>query len=358
MSRIDAAKRRQLLCVKIRCANDCNDATHVKRTLLIVAGLLWVSAAQGWFLATHRVSSQIAWTELTPNVKQEVVRLLLAHPRYSEDFARPMPPSIGQGDEAERHAWLFQQASVWPDIVRDVGSGDGRGRYNRSKWHYINWPLFLSEAEKQNLQDGIETNLEGDPAAAVDPKAMNIFQAINHNAAILKDRDGADADRSVALCWLVHLVQDIHQPLHTTALFTSNRFPAGDRGGNLIPLSGQGEIDNLHAFWDSMVSRSQSHEMIHRRAAFLTGRYSQIGSDATEAMSVDDWVGENNQLILRYVYTPEIRARIRRAEDSTAPLASIKVTTDYQDQAQQIAEIRVVEAGFRLAYLLNQLPVQ
>lgn len=49
--------------------------------------------------------------------------------------------------------------------------------------------------------------------------------------------------------FLVHLVGDIHQPLHTVSLW-DNQFPKGDQGGNLFAISFQ-NISNLHALWDS-----------------------------------------------------------------------------------------------------------
>lgn len=328
----------------------------IRRLLILLVCLFWVPTLHAWYFATHRISSQITWNELAPDVKTEVARLLRAHPRYAEDFEQQMPDNVRREYEEESHAWFLQQASVWPDIVRDLSEGNKRAQYNRSKWHYVNWPLFLSETEKNKLKDSIAINLESDPALAADPKDMNIFQAINYNASILKDRSALDAERAIALCWIAHLVQDIHQPLHTTALFTTGRFSTGDRGGTLIPVSGQGRIKNLHAFWDSMVSESQSSKIIRQRAAFLTKRYRQIGLDAIEAMSIEAWVKENNQLILRYVYTPALRDEIKIREGTGEQLQSIRVTQSYRDQAQAIAEIRVVEASFRLAHLLNQLP--
>lgn len=324
----------------------------MKRSVLIlVVGILWVPALHAWYYPAHRIASQIAWNELSPDVKREVIRLLRAHPRYDKDFAAGMPSNV-----EDRQAWLLQQASIWPDIIRGAGMDNQRAPYNRSKWHYVNWPLFLSPAERSNLEGSISTNIENDPASAAAAKDMNIFQAINYNASILKDRDATDEERAVALCWIAHLVQDIHQPLHTTALYTSGRFNNGDRGGNLVPVAGQGKRNNLHALWDSMVSESQSVEITRRRAVFLARRHREIGLDATQTMSVEAWVRENNQLILRYVYTPKIRGEIKNAEGVDGPLQPIRVTQNYRDHAQDMAEIRVVEAGFRLAELLNQLP--
>ena len=83
------------------------------------------------------------------------------------------------------------------------------------------------------------------------PNEYNVLKAIQDCQAVIKSNVGAEA-KAVAYCWLMHLVGDIHQPLHFTALFSQDRFPQGDRGGNDIPLT-QGR--NLHALWDNLLGR-------------------------------------------------------------------------------------------------------
>ena len=51
---------------------------------------------------------------------------------------------------------------------------------------------------------------------------------------------------------LIHYVGDIHQPLHASSRFTAE-FPNGDRGGNSFHLKRNGEINELHALWDSVL---------------------------------------------------------------------------------------------------------
>jgi len=47
----------------------------------------------------------------------------------------------------------------------------------------------------------------------------------------VKIRTGTDEEKEIYLTWLLHLIGDIHQPLHCTAVF-SEQFPNGDKGGN------------------------------------------------------------------------------------------------------------------------------
>ena len=58
-------------------------------------------------------------------------------------------------------------------------------------------------------------------------------------------------EKSIMLRYLVHVVGDVHQPLHSAELFDDDRFPKGDMGGNLFLINYKEDIENLHKFWDS-----------------------------------------------------------------------------------------------------------
>jgi hypothetical protein len=49
---------------------------------------------------------------------------------------------------------------------------------------------------------------------------------------------------------LVHIIGDIHQPLHAAQLVDS-QFTDGDQGGNLFQIYYQGNLMKLHGFWDA-----------------------------------------------------------------------------------------------------------
>jgi hypothetical protein len=51
---------------------------------------------------------------------------------------------------------------------------------------------------------------------------------------------------------LIHYLGDIHQPLHTVSRY-AKEFPKGDMGGNLFMLKQVGEVNELHALWDSTI---------------------------------------------------------------------------------------------------------
>ena len=60
---------------------------------------------------------------------------------------------------------------------------------------------------------------------------------------MLSDRERPRRERCEALKFLVHLVTDAHQPLHTAAR-------DGDQGGIALSVTFFGEPTNLHAVWD------------------------------------------------------------------------------------------------------------
>ena len=116
---------------------------------------------------------------------------------------------LAQVGESEQEQLLFMLAARWADDLRRDN------RYDRPKWHYINLPY--------------KPDTEPDSVTMNEPDSENILTALTQNLDVLTS-DAEDSDKSVALCWLFHLVGDVHQPLHTTTLFTEE-FPNGDRGG-------------------------------------------------------------------------------------------------------------------------------
>jgi hypothetical protein len=72
-----------------------------------------------------------------------------------------------------------------------------------------------------------------------------VIAAINRQRLVLGDRRRPDAERREALKYLVHLVADVHQPLHAT--------PVHDKGGNDYQVAWHGKGRNLHGVWDDLV---------------------------------------------------------------------------------------------------------
>ena len=107
----------------------------------------------------------------------------------------------------------FHAGPPWADDIRTRDRAE-----HRQTWHYINFPF----------------RPEGQPASIhpKPPQNVNILTALAENERIVMAATDP-SQRAIALTWLFHLTGDIHQPLHSTQIFTTD-YPNGDRGGNLV----------------------------------------------------------------------------------------------------------------------------
>jgi hypothetical protein len=299
----------------------------------------------------HRLVALIAYELLDPYMQAKSVELLTQHPRFAEDFLARMPDSIRDGTKAMQNRWIFSQASIWPDHVKGF-RGDLKAKYDRRTWHYVNLPIFLSDEHRRQMDGRITNNLD---QAANDQRPedqWNVIQALLNSSAILENKKLTAQERAVHLCWIAHLVGDSHQPLHSSALFTPRQFPIGDLGGNRIPL----EQGSLHGLWDRLLGRGQTLDQIHRRASALLANddLHERGEKSSLNMKFASWIEESHDLADQSGYHQKIRNAVARAESSEDDLKTIELPNSYFLEAGQIARRRAVEAGFRLATLVER----
>jgi hypothetical protein len=139
------------------------------------------------------------------------------------------------------------------------------------------------------------------------------------------------------MTWLLHLVGDIHQPLHASTRVSSTD-PDGDAGGNLVKLSCT--KCELHAFWDDLLGTENKLKTVKNAARKLPK------ADATLAAKSDekDWIAESFQEAQQTVY------KVPPLGPGDGPFT---LTTKYKKDAGKLAKQRVALAGTRLANLLN-----
>lgn len=323
-------------------------------TVLLFAGIIALLPAvesRAWNETGHRLSALIAWEQLDADGRAAAISLLHRHPRFAKDFRAQVPARVAAGGPQRVNRWLLGQAAVWPDLARGY-QGSLRSRYHRPQWHYINEPLFLSTAQRDALQDKLKVNLGRDAPAA--PRAnLNAIQAFKLNLVLLQDAAAAPAQRAIALCWVLHIGADVHQPLHTTALFTVNRWPRGDRGGNAIPVSNMGWANNLHKVWDRFAGRASSPRVIDRIATRLVQAHGSAAQSAAAQLDVDAWVDEAYELTARWVYDGAILAAVWQAETSGQEMAAVALGAPYKQHGKEVAGAQVTTAGYRLARVLK-----
>ena len=306
--------------------------------LLFLAGALASTSALAWDYDGHKVTAEVVYAALDADERVRMVALLESHPRYQEDFVAPMPTG------ADRQRWLLWQAAYWPDLARRFPE-PLRPEYHRGTWHYINHVVWLTDDDRAALDGTLTHNLStshGGPLRA----GLNAVQALKGNLGIWHDPSASDADKAIALCWILHITGDLHQPLHSVALFSQELFPEGDRGGNLIEVRWGSETRNLHYLWDSLVESARDVDV-------SSARLRAIQSDSIVESAIERWVLQHANLARQNVYSGEIVAQLIAARDAGRP-ATVSVSGDYLERAERIAVRQLILAGERATGLLKR----
>ena len=301
----------------------------MRKALLI--GFLALAAAspvRAWDETGHKVVAYIAWQQMTPEARENLIEELRLAPARSGLLS--LYPPMGY---PSRDVLFFMRAGVWPDIVRDRDFPERNELYHRGNWHYTN--IFWEQGS------------DGNPVERADlkPEDVNVVERLSYLRGVASNDFFARAQRAVAVAWLAHLVGDLHQPLHASARVTETE-PEGDRGGNLFRLE---ERHTLHGYWDRLISAAyprteNESELAHvqRIGRRIMERYpaSEFASDLHES-DYEQWARDSYEIA-----TEEVYRGLERGE--TPP-------SEYAKRTIPIAERRVALAGYRLGEMMNQI---
>jgi hypothetical protein len=294
---------------------------------IVTAGVLMLPAVgSAWDATGHRTIAEIAWDHMTPHARARAVELLMHGPALA-NLASLRPAT---GADAERDRALFMNAATWADMIRD--RNQPWYAYNRPSWHYADFYWDVVNGQPHDIP-------------GTGPDSSNAGERIVAFRAALADPAVADTTKSIDLAWILHLVGDIHQPLHCSSLVDAqDTLPRGDMGGNNFHLDGR---DRLHGYWDSILDEATARGAGEDSIAYATRlagdieRQHTLASLASPAASADvaGWEHEGLRLAQTVVY-----AGISRG---AAPSAA------YQAEALKVSERQMALAGYRLAALLN-----
>ena len=310
------------------------------KVLGVVLGLVLVLGEQafGWNEQGHMSVAYVAYKQLTPATRERVNALLKLNPKYN-DWAATVSQQVPNASADDKDLMIFMIASTWADqIKRDsTYTKDGGQNGNRPDgspdpgkntgyddllmhkyWHFIDTPFTT---------DG--TTLPTIPTP-------NAQERIALFRGVLASTTATDALKSYDLTWLLHLVGDIHQPLHASTRVSSTD-PDGDAGGNLVKLDCA--KCQLHAFWDDLLGKQNNLKTATQAARKLPKPNAELAAKSDEK----DWIAESFQEAQQTVYSAPIAA-------GDGPFT---LTTQYKKNAGKLAKQRVALAGTRLANLLN-----
>jgi hypothetical protein len=314
----------------------------------LFALLLFASSARAWNASGHLQIALIAYKRLTPAARERAVELIRHHPRFAQDFEAQKPVEL-HGPEQERQ-WIFAHASTWPDIARKQPS------FNRETWHYINEPIYLNEEALAFFErHGLPNNVSHELAGGASEKELNVVQAILLAKERLSKARSSRAERALSLSWLMHLVGDVHQPLHTAGFYSKRRFPRGDKGGNDVLV---GKRRSLHSTWDGFLGTSESLPYLHTKIAeyLRDPELARAADAAATSLSVDTWVDESYRLAYEFAYDGAIVAAVDQLESSgSRAKPSANLPASYVSRGKEHAKRRAVQSGYRLAALIERL---
>lgn len=315
----------------------------IRFPLVLFAALLGArqpAAPLPWIDSGHRIIAAWTWAELTPGTRTQLAGLLRSHPRYEQDLLHGL--AEGSSEEAKaRHAFL--QAAVWPDTVRDLRH-PLRRTHNQPRWHYKDIPFAV---------DGVAAEV----AVAKGDGPRDVVEALVKSRAELLDAKLPAADRAVALCWVLHLSADIHQPLHACTMYSA-AFPGGDKGGNEFHVQKDARYDNtrfnLHYVWDSLLGQYLVAETDISVAAGLALRPDLARQAFGQSLAELDpaaWVQESHLLCRKHVYRDgELRPKAGSGDSKDKPQV---LPEGYVENAERIAVQQAARAAYRTADQLN-----
>jgi hypothetical protein len=230
----------------------------------------------------HRLIARIAEARLTPHAA-DAVRSILA----------------GQSLAA---------ASTWADEIKGQRPQTGR-------LHYVNIPLEATSY---------------DPAASECGTGHCIIPEIDRDRQTLKDSGSSNIERAEALRFLIHLIGDLHQPLHV-----ANH---GDHGGNDRNVMLQDQWLDLHKVWDGELIQTTglSEEAYFQR---LQKEMDSLNLSAFEQGTVIDWAMEGHRIAKEHAYHIPSGSHLDDA---------------YIQENLPLIDLALIKAGVRLAKVLNE----
>jgi hypothetical protein len=292
----------------------------------------------GWWGLGHMAVAYVAYQKLTPQKRERVDVLLRLNPDLPNWLAL-VPPNTSKEDE---RLMIFMIAATWPDRIKEDskytddsqvdGGNTPNGQpsnsqnigyadlFNHKYWHFKDLPF---------TQDG--TPLHPAPVPNAETQ-INVFRSVLAS-------NKSDALKSYDLSWLLHLVGDVHQPLHCTARFGKAQ-TNGDAGGNFVKLCSPPCKDNLHSFWDGLPGESEFPVDAIKAAKLLAPANNALAAKLTTRV----WINESFGLAKKFAYVTPIGL-------GAGPFT---MTPAYEKTARQIANQRVALAGARLGKILNK----
>jgi len=300
------------------CASYCSWEKKIK----VIVGLLSIFLllyglvpAFSWGDDGHKAIALIAQRCLTPDTKNKVTAMLAADP-----------------DNLTKHD--IASEATWADKYRD--ENNRQDHYEQTKnWHFTD--IEIDHPDLVAACFGRKPLPPGTLASNGDPEECAVDKIEQFQAELSAVNTDAE-ERLVALKFILHLVGDIHQPLHSS----DNHDQGGNRVKVIVDGFAHSARDELHGFWDTQFVDG----IATPPAALADQLFTQIGADDAGEWATgtpDDWAMEAYKIGVADAYgSPPL------SKNGTHHLSA-----DYVDPAEVDVRLQLSRAGIRLAHVLN-----
>ena len=303
---------------------------HIAMFLVGLMILLRPATGHCWGDEGHEIVGLIAEHYLEPAVRIRVIALL------------------AQDASGLTRGTSIAEETTWADKFRDSDRDTTQQHYLKTReWHYIDIELDRPDLDDACFRHPARTM---GSKASEGPAADCILDKIDEFRGELRNPATGAEEQRLALQFLLHLVGDLHQPLHAA----DNH----DRGGNDVRVKGAGSSPgNLHHYWDTVLVRrlgTRTDDV----ARELTAGISDDDRRAWSGGSPADWAKDSFQIARNHVYGPlqhtgALSGAGARAGAGDGPPRPITLDARYEADAADIVAGQLQRAGLRLARMLN-----
>lgn len=257
----------------------------IKKLILGIAVLYAPLQTMAWGTQGHRIAGQIADSYLTPKARKAIEAIL--------------------GNES------IAITSNWADFIKSDPN------YNYlSSWHYIDFDAPMTYSA---MQDFLK-----------DDKNTDAYTKLQFLVAELKKPSTTKENKLLYLRMLIHIVEDIHQPMHTAR--------TGDKGGNDVKVNWFSEPTNLHSVWDSKLIDFQ--QLSYTEYANWINHTTVAERAAWQKEPISKWIYDSS-VLANNIYENT------KADDTLTYRYNFKYIGALNEQ--------LLKAGVHLAGLLNQI---
>lgn len=360
---------------------------------LVVAFLItaFPAGALAWGSDGHQITVRIAAGFLSPAARAEVIKILKVDAANNEPYYKQHCPAVL---DLLKKQVTDDNPTLVSDALACVASWADPPvktfREYTSNWHFVDIPVVKATSANPTLyaydaaRDCVMDRQSGDCAIEALERFKPVLANYKNPAATDGHQYGEELTvRAEALKFFVHIIGDIHQPMHCATdkksrAAADNPDDPGDMGGNLKYVTWFGDAftpfgaNELHAVWDeSFIARTMKNKNLTQiqYAQFLATSISQENLKAMQSPPAyfQLWASESYSLSVTNAYgkLPKIDASCKVMSKPNEPvldretkkpmMGCYRLDEDYYQTNNPIVEQRLQSGGARLSGLLNSI---